>query len=404
MRRAISEWYNKPIDKIAYHMVKYQGREGYTNRDVLRLAHVKPCSKSHNALFRWACAGSDNMGQRLVEGKAVFNKADRNYGGFNAEDIPELLHVYEAAKKLNMSNKSDRTTLCNYITNYGLTHEMIPTAGKKYPEVWEALTQKMPMTALIRNLGNISKAGLLGLGSEYTKFICDKITDPRALQGGRVHPLSILLAARTYGQGRGLRGKGTWDTNAKVARALDDAFYAAFKTITPTGKRFYHSVDISGSMHWGAATTDGLLQLHEAAAVLMMAALHSEDEAVTTAFHTSTKPLRINTGMDLSQVVNIIQSAGSGGTDMSSPISYALTKKIEADVLVFYTDSETWCGRHPQQIFEMYKRQINPAAKAVVVAMTATRVAGLDTLSPDVLHVVGFDASVPRVISGFAAD
>ena len=40
LRRAVADWYlSKPVDAVAYQAVKYRQREGWSHRDLLRLAH-----------------------------------------------------------------------------------------------------------------------------------------------------------------------------------------------------------------------------------------------------------------------------------------------------------------------------------------------------------------------------
>jgi len=58
MRRAVSKWYtDRPSDKLAYHLVKYQGRDGWTNRDLLRLSHAKHTTPLQNTFFKWVTSG-----------------------------------------------------------------------------------------------------------------------------------------------------------------------------------------------------------------------------------------------------------------------------------------------------------------------------------------------------------
>ena len=46
-KKAIQKWYlYKPLDKLAYQMVKYRQRDGWKHRDLLRLAHPKPHLRS----------------------------------------------------------------------------------------------------------------------------------------------------------------------------------------------------------------------------------------------------------------------------------------------------------------------------------------------------------------------
>ena len=58
LRSAVAEWYlNKPASELAYQMLKYQHRNGWSHRDLLRLSHPKAATPAHNALFQWAVEG-----------------------------------------------------------------------------------------------------------------------------------------------------------------------------------------------------------------------------------------------------------------------------------------------------------------------------------------------------------
>jgi hypothetical protein len=57
LRRAVGRWYTaRPADELAYQAVKYRMREGFTHRDLLRLAHR--VSRSRPATRRWRSATS----------------------------------------------------------------------------------------------------------------------------------------------------------------------------------------------------------------------------------------------------------------------------------------------------------------------------------------------------------
>ena len=56
------------------------------------------------------------------------------------------------------------------IKKYGLVREHIPTPLLKNADVWRALLQKMPMTAMIRNLGKMTAIELLApLNGDFTR-------------------------------------------------------------------------------------------------------------------------------------------------------------------------------------------------------------------------------------------
>ena len=55
MRKAVGAWFNaRPATELAYQLAKYQARDGWSNRDLLRLAHPRAASPSHDRLFAWA--------------------------------------------------------------------------------------------------------------------------------------------------------------------------------------------------------------------------------------------------------------------------------------------------------------------------------------------------------------
>lgn len=74
----------------------------------------------------------------------------------------------------------------------------------------------MPMTAMIRNLGKMSSIDLLKPLSDQSKMVCDRLRDETQLEKARIHPFNILLALKTYNNGRGDKGKLTWEVNQAI--------------------------------------------------------------------------------------------------------------------------------------------------------------------------------------------
>jgi 60 kDa SS-A/Ro ribonucleoprotein len=68
LRRAVADWYlSKPVDAVAYQVVKYRQREGWSHRDLLRLAHPATDEAERKQLFDWIC-GRGGEGPALAEG------------------------------------------------------------------------------------------------------------------------------------------------------------------------------------------------------------------------------------------------------------------------------------------------------------------------------------------------
>lgn len=70
LRRAVGDWYLRtPVDDLAYQAVKYRQREGWTHRDLLRLAHPGTVEPDRKRLFDWICGREvAHDGLRMVEG------------------------------------------------------------------------------------------------------------------------------------------------------------------------------------------------------------------------------------------------------------------------------------------------------------------------------------------------
>jgi len=375
LRRAVGNWYNGMApDRLAFQLVKYRQRGGWTHADALRLAHPVPANAEHSALFKYAVDGDlpAITAGRIVEG---FVKAQQE-----GADIPAL------------------------IRDYGLTWEMVPTEALAKAATWEALLPHMPLTAMIRNLGNMSKSGLLAQGNwDAVSMVVEKLADAETLRASRVHPLQVLAALSTYSQGHGFRGHGEWEPVPQVVDALDSAFYAAFGNVTPTGKRIMLALDVSGSMGWGELAGVGVVTPRVGSAAMALVTMAVEKAVMVVAFSRSIVPVDISPRMRLDDVCRKVASIPMGGTDCALPMLYALERKIPVDATVIYTDNETWAGGiHPCQALARYRCEMGaPAAKLVTVGMTATGFTIADPDDAGMLDVCGFDTATPNVISDF---
>jgi 60 kDa SS-A/Ro ribonucleoprotein len=389
LRKAIARWYlEKPTDKLAYQLVKYQNREGWSHRDVLRVAHVP----SQSTLMRWVI-GAD-AGTREVKNGPKGSEKVRVYGPALGA-LPELVAAFEEAKT------DDEKAVVKLIRDRGLTREMIPTEMQKSPAIWEALLEKMPLTAMIRSLGRMGACGLLAPLSEASKLVQIRLTDSEYLHKSRVHPIQVLSALLTYGQGHGQKGKLAWQPVPTVVDALNDAFYAAFQNVPPTGKRFYLGIDVSGSMTGGVVAGIAGLTPNMGAAAMAMLIARTEPNYFIGGFATSFIDLGVSKSDRLDVAMRKCQR-DFGGTDCAVAINHALAKKYPVDAFVVITDGMTWAGDvHASQAIVEYRRKTGVDAKLIVINMVAERTKLTDPQDAGSLDVVGFDASVPTVIAGF---
>jgi 60 kDa SS-A/Ro ribonucleoprotein len=408
LRRAVADWYlGKAIDDLVLQAIKYKGRavggadEGgtrWSHRDLLRLSHPK--------------AAKDDAARA-----ALFDRIVRPDG---TAALPAALAQFAASERL--AKTGDPAEAARLITEHKLPREAVPTHLLNSKEVWAALLDDMPMTAMIRSLGKMSEVGLLQPKSAAAKIVAERLGDAARLKRARIHPLAVLLAQSVYAQGRGFRGKLAWQPVPAIVDALDEAFYRCFAFVEPTGKRIMLALDVSGSM--GTAFVAGTpLTAREAAAAMAMVTLAAEGDCHVVGFtaggHGAWKspgrgvlhgytdglsPLGLSRRQRLDDAVKAIASLDFGGTDCALPMLYAIDRKLEVDAFVIYTDSETWAGAiHPVQALQEYRRKSGIPARLVVVGMTSNGFSIADPKDGGMLDVVGFDAAAPAVIASFVA-
>jgi 60 kDa SS-A/Ro ribonucleoprotein len=387
IRRMIGDWYNsKDADTVAYQVVKYRNRNNWTHADTLRLAHRAPASPVHDAIYKWIVDEEWKAGvamPRVIEG---FMKAKV---ATTAKEVAELVREYR------------------------LPHEALPNNFTGTTEVQMALIETgMPLTATIRNLGNMSKSGTLDGNNDAVKIVTSKIKDGEYVRKSRVHPMSVLYALATYQTGKGQKGSGTWNVVPKVVEALDEAYYKAFSNVEPTGKRFMVALDVSGSMSWESSRLMGTsLYARDGSAALAMQILSVEDDVNVVAFSSGSynarnasgiAPIPLHRRMSLKEATNVVSNQPAGGTDCALPMLYAMENNIKTDVFIVMTDNETWAGAvHPMEALRQYRKKMGINAKLIVIGMTATAFTIADPTDPGALDIVGFDASIPTLINNF---
>lgn len=392
LRRGVAAWYDgKSLEALAYQVAKYQQRNGWSHRDLLRLAHPATDEPARQAVYRWVVGGAEALGPRtLKRGEAVASYDDV------ATHLPRLLAATDEART------ADRSTVIRLIREDGLPRECVPTGHLNDPAVWEALLEGMPPMAMVRNLAKMTAVGLLKPGSKATRVVRERLADGASLRKARLHPLAILLAGATYTRGHGLKGKLAWEPVSTLRDALDGAFYAAFGNVTPAGKRTLIGLDVSGSMSSGQVAGTPLTP-REAAAALAMVTARTETEYQVMAFQDKLVPLDITGTSRLTDVVKRTERLPFGGTDCALPMRYAMEHKLQVDTFVILTDSETWTGAiHPVQALRAYREASGLAARLIVVGLISNGFSIADPRDAGMLDVVGFDASAPEVMAGFS--
>jgi len=399
LREAVADWYNsKDPGRLAYQMIKYQQRDGWSHYDMLRLSHPNPND---------AVSVPDTLSAEAVEyispHGALYAWVTEKAKAEHWERMPALIGAFEEAKKATTAKE-----IIPLIQEHNLPRECVPTGLLSDKGVWSALLERMPMTAMIRNLGNMSKVGLLVQGNfDVVNKVCSQITNQEVLGKARIHPLSVLNALNIYSKGHGFRGSGTWDVVGDVVDALDQAFYLAFGNVTPSNKRILIGLDVSGSMSMGNISGIPSMTPRMGGCAMSMITYRTEPKVAVMAFSGGFIPVNVSRYRRLDDLISYTDGLPFDRTDCSLPVKWALEQyarnsSVVYDAFLVYTDSETWYGDiHPKQALDKYRREVNSEAKMVIVAMQGNDISIADPTDPGMLDVVGFDTATPEAISQF---
>ncbi|HAX80127.1 MAG TPA: TROVE domain-containing protein [Cyanobacteria bacterium UBA11372] len=379
IREVGKNWLSREdVKGLAYQLLKYQQRQGFSHRDALRLFHVKPTTEDQQLLFNWVIKGWEELPTEIP-----------------SEALAQIWW-YEWLKR-----NPDQTH--EAISQGRLTHEMAAPVGKMDRQAWQLLFNQMPIGAMLRNLGSLTELGVLraDAGANLSRIEA-VLNNKEHLRKGRIHPIDVLKALKTYQSGGRLgRSQKTWNPVPRIVDILETAVELSFEVVEPTGKVFMHAVDVSGSM--SSLVADMGLSCCEIATTMALVTAKAEKNYTIKGFATDFRNLDITAKDSFSSAVRKASNQNFGGTDASVAYDWMIKHKFKADVVCFWTDSESWAGyKHPSQALAEYRKKVNRNVKAVYVTLAPYRISLVDPNAPLSWDLAGFDPSTPRVIQMLA--
>jgi 60 kDa SS-A/Ro ribonucleoprotein len=388
-RNAVDRWYSsRDAGELAFQILKGRKRGDMTVERIIACGRPTPATPNHSTVIRWAIKGWDEIGSEPHPDSQLVR-----------------LWAFEAAKKAKTAKEVARL-----IRNHNLQFQMVPSNWHGHRVVWEALIERMPLNALIRNLGRLTANGMIAPLSDYSKLVVEKLTNQEALIKSRVHPFHVLMAQVIYAQGQGDKGGLTWKPDQNINSALDQAFFLSCGSIIPSGRRTLICLDSSGSMgHYGMANShwnkvnglNGVSAMTAGAAMALITARTEPNSYFITYDQRVYNQVQINSQATLSQVIASLPRSGNL-TNCGAPMQWALNEKIPVDVFSQYTDGQTNMGtQHPFEALNSYRQGMGIDALMTVALMSADDDTITDPNDPKCMNIVGFDSGCPRLISEF---
>jgi len=439
VKRQINDWilsYSGKPEDLAYQITKYMAREGWSFKNMLQCTHVKT-GTGDNRVFEEK-EGVKTKSKRKVnkntspptELDLVLRYAVNGFEEMDKLATPSLLatKVYQYLADIHIAMRmtsQEKERLIDIIYTHKLTREQIPTWGLSDKEVLDALLMNrkktrvsMPLTALLRNLGNLSSHGVFD-DQMTTQLVTKHLVHPDTIKFSKIHPVSVLTAWFTYRNGTGNRGHNSWMIDPDIVQTLEEMFYLSFKNVEPTGKRICFLIDCSGSM--GCQSLCEGVTCAESAALLSMIFARSETTGGSSpdhSFYLFTSKGRhgygsgcsgltdvsdiIDADADFNKVLKSCQRSDWGMTDISMGILEALKYKRKYDAFVVITDCDVNSGIKPSEAMKQYRDGMKmPNTKLAVVATQGADYTIADPKDPLMMDMVGFDSHGPKILQDF---
>ena len=382
-KKTIANWYNDKDSKhLIYLLTKYKNREGWTHTDVLRLCHAKNPDSTHDQIYKYVTKGYDDY--LLKDNKD--------------ENILKYISAYE---KLKIT--TEPIEAIKIIKENGFVREHVPTDLLNNTDVWNELSQNIPMVAMLRNLNKMTSVGVFEKYPETLNKLIDRLTSEETVQKSKVHPLQILISLKMYSRGHGMKGGLSWEPIPKLIAALNVAFKSSFKNVEPTGKKYLLALDVSGSMTGATVCGIDCMMASEVSCALAMVIASVETNCDIMAFSHTFRKLDLNPNDSLENNLKKTYDSNFGGTDCSLPMTWSMDNNKKYDAIIVFTDSETNCNKvTPSSALKSYRKQSGTDCKLIVIGMASNNFTLADPEDPfGMLDIAGFSADTPNVINKF---
>lgn len=353
--------------------------------DVIKMVHPKPRDAERAALYGYLTGRP--QGGVLVE--QTGDRKGYECKGWRVQDLPKLVLDYEDFK----ARREDGNVEVPDVPFQML--DALPLSTEQWTTI--ARHARWQMTRM--NLNTFKRHGVLD-DPETVQLLAERISSKEEVERARCFPYQLLVAYKSVAS----------DMPIELKNALQDAMEHATANVPKIDGKVVVCPDTSGSMHGtpvtGArkgATSKALCV--DVAGLVAACVLRQNQDARILGFDTRLFDMRPNPRDSVMTLARQIASVGGWGTNTSLPLHYMNEQKIEADLVVYVSDNESWAdsqrGRGTAMLEQwriLKRRCLN--AKLVCIDASPNRTTQVKSES-DVLNVGGFSDAVFDLIASF---
>lgn len=363
VRRLVSRWLTTHL--TPYQAIKYAGAGNKLSlRNILRLTHPTPLTPEQDALFDW-----------------LVHKTVR----------PSAPSMVQWVQRL----ESGEVSPASAIREGQLPFEAVmPRVDAADASVWSALSDHAPYFFLLRSLNAMHRAGVWNDPAAIQRAV-EILTDRTRIQKAMLFPFRYYTAIANSPQ---------------LPQALLNALYTALdyslENVPVLGDLSVAiAPDVSGSM--GVYSVAKGTSAAAIAGIFTAALWKRNPTATVLPFGRRVHTFPGNPRDSIMSIGRSISGIYGGGTDLSVPIQLLAENRQVVDLFIGLTDSEDWAASYAAywedhtflETWRIYKRQIAPHAKAVLIQLVPTQKHVAPSQEPDVFYVYGWSDQVLQYIA-----
>lgn len=336
--------------------------------DIIKMVHPRPGSPAREALYGYLIGRQHDV-----------------------DALPALIREFEVWKSALGGNPPD------------VPFQML-TALPLTTEQWQEIARRAPWQMTRMNLNTFARHGVF-TNQDLTRLIASRLRSEDQIHRSRVLPYQLMAAYHNVSA----------DVPHEVKEALQDAMEIAISNVPQVTGKVVVAPDVSGSMH-SAVTgirkgATSKIRCIDIAALISAAFLRQNRDAEVLPFETNVVPVALNPRDSVMTNAQKLASLPAGGTNCSAVLIDLNARKVQADLVIYVSDNESWLdtpqhGRfggsptHTMSEWMKFKER-NPNARLVCLDIQPYATSQAQE-RPDVLNIGGFSDTVFDIIASFA--